>query len=105
MGFDLRPHLLNVYDFIKSNMILNSIALLNADTYAPAQSQADVLLGAVPKLSGAQDVFPRYQIQQEQHCTARQMVLKLPVSFFFYFLKVRCMLPVDENKQYVVIKK
>lgn len=58
-------------------MLLNSSALLNADADAPPQSQADVLLGAVPQLCGAQDVLPGHQVQQEQHGTASQVVLKL----------------------------
>lgn len=39
-------------------MIPNSSELLDPDTDAPAEGQADVLLGAVPELSGPQDVLP-----------------------------------------------
>lgn len=44
-------------------MTLNSSVLLNADADAPAQSQADVLLGPLSELRGPQDVLPRYQVQ------------------------------------------
>lgn len=39
-------------------MTLNSSVLLDADADAPAQSQADVLLGPLPELRGPQDVLP-----------------------------------------------
>lgn len=67
-------------------MLLNSSAQLDPDAHAPAESQAHVLLGPVSQLSGAQNVLPRYQVQQEQYCAARQVVLKLSVSHFYLFL-------------------
>lgn len=60
--------------------ILDSFALFYIDTDAPAQGQADVLLGALSQLRGAQDVLPGHQVQQEQHSTIGEMVLELPVS-------------------------
>lgn len=47
----------------QSSMFLNSVAQLDIDPHAPTESQAHVLLGAVPQLSGAQNVFPRHQVQ------------------------------------------
>lgn len=74
-----------------ANVILNFGELVNINANAPAQGEADVLLGALSKLSGAENVLPRHQIQQEQHSTVGQMVLQLPVStntilFYFYII-------------------
>ena len=44
---------------------------------APEEGQADVLLGEIPLLRHPQDVLPGYQVQQEQHGPAGQVVLKL----------------------------
>ena len=46
-------------------------------TNASEEGQADVLLGEVSILCHPQDVFPRHQVQQEQHRTIGQMVLQL----------------------------
>lgn len=44
---------------------LNWLPLLNPHSDAPAESQADVLLGTVSQFSRPQDVLPRHQVQQE----------------------------------------
>lgn len=64
--------------------ILNSGELVYIDTDAPAQGEADVLLGPVPEFAGAEDVLPGHQVQQEQHGAAGEMVLQLPVSTHLY---------------------
>jgi len=46
-------------------------------TNAFEESKVDVLLGEVSLLSHPEDVLPRHQVQQEQHRTVGQMVLKL----------------------------
>lgn len=56
---------------------LNSVALFNPDSDAPSQGEADVLLGPVSKLSGAQNVLPGHQVQQKQHGSTSQVVLQL----------------------------
>lgn len=55
---------------------LNSRSLVNVNADAPEESQADVLLGTVSELGRAEDVLSRHQVQQKQHCPARQVVLK-----------------------------
>lgn len=42
---------------------LDSVVLVDVNADAPTQGEADVLLGPVPKFSGAQDVLPRHQVQ------------------------------------------
>lgn len=59
---------------------LNSRALVDTDAHASKEGQTHVLLGTVSQLGGPQNVLPGHQIQQEQHCPTRQMVLKLQVS-------------------------
>ena len=44
---------------------LNWLPLLNPHSDAPAESQADVLLGTVSQFRRPQDVLPRHQVQQE----------------------------------------
>jgi hypothetical protein len=53
------------------------------DAYAPEEGQADVLLCAIPQLSHFEGLLSGCQIQQKQHCAARQMVQQLPVSCYF----------------------
>lgn len=48
---------------IQNAKFLNFDALCNIDTDAPQKSEADVLLGEISKLTSAEDVFSRYQIQ------------------------------------------
>ena len=55
----------------------------HADPDAPAQSEADVLLRALPKLLHPEGLLPRCQVQQEQHGAARQVVQQLQVSQFY----------------------
>lgn len=75
--------------FVSSNhrCFLNLTTLLDIDAHASAESQADVLLGSIPVVGSSQNVLPRYQVQQEQHRAAGQMVLQFPVRIFslFYF--------------------
>lgn len=68
-----------------TNVILNFGELVNINADAPAQGEADVLLGAISQLPGAENVLPRHQIQQEQHSTVGQVVLQLPVSTKYNF--------------------
>ena len=44
---------------------LNWLPLFNPHSDAPAESQADVLLGTVSQFRRPQDVLPRHQVQQE----------------------------------------
>lgn len=67
-----------------TQIFLDSGALVNIDPDAPAQGEADVLLGAVPQLGRPQDVLPGHQVQQEQHRPAGQVVLQLQVSGAFF---------------------
>ena len=50
------------------------------DADAPTQGEADVLLRALSKLSRAERLLSRCQVQQKQHCSAGQVVQQLPVS-------------------------
>ncbi len=68
------------YFFCRWLLPVGLLAERYADPDAPAEGEADVLLGALPLLSHPQDVLPRHQVQQEQHRTASQVVLQLQVS-------------------------
>jgi len=66
--------------FIHWVIVLTASSHQHADTDAPAQSQADVFLRSLPELGRAESLFPGCQVQQKQHCAARQVVQQFSVS-------------------------
>jgi hypothetical protein len=83
----------NVVQYVDANItsapvivfvFLNWLPLLNPNSDASAESQADVLLGSLPQFGRPQDVLPWYQVQQEQYSSAREVVLQLSVSDCFH---------------------
>lgn len=44
---------------------LNHCELVDVNSDAPAEGEADVLLGEIPIIGGPQDVLPGHKVQQE----------------------------------------